>query len=238
MNDDGIVPDEIAGDGLYSAAVDYEQIGLYEVLVQARGISNLTMQTAQGLEPAAWIDGTMVDFDLPSPVDNFERAVRFQVETTGVVSDDHGNTHENATVLPAQNSISIPGKIEVGGDVDVFKITNPEGLAEIAIRVSNLAFDMDPVLKIQNELKQDIAEGTFDSSESQAGLLSVIIYTSGNESYYAEVSHRDKDGTGYYEISTGSVDAQLDLAAPTESPAQAPTESPTQTPTQTPTKVS
>ncbi|KAL3793291.1 hypothetical protein HJC23_003801 [Cyclotella cryptica] len=239
MTDDGTPPDNLAGDGEYTGALNYDQSGVYNVLVRARGLAGVAMQDAETLQPSAGPNGEFIPFGPPSFVsDDFERFVRFQIETIGVVSDDHGNTIDNATDLSAQNDILISGRIESGGDVDVFKIVSvPEGLAELVIRVSNRAFGMIPVLKIFNEMRVIVEEGTLDVSQSMAGLLSLIIPVPGNKTYFAEVSHQDDiSGTGYYQISAGGVLTQFDLPLPPSTPSPSTPSPSTTLPTVKPTQ--
>lgn len=231
MTDDGTPPDSMAGDGEYTAVVNYDQSGVYQVSIRASGVSGVAMQAGQGLEPAAGLNGELIPYDPPSPVsEDFERFVRFQIKTSGVVLDDHGNTHDTATTLSASNDQSIAGKIEVAGDVDVFKIL-PQNLTELVVRVSNLAIGMNPVLKVQNERNVTIVEGSLDTNSSQAGLLSLKFPALANETYFAEVSHQDVNGTGYYQISAGGILEQLDSPATTATPTGRPTISPTSRPT-------
>jgi hypothetical protein len=91
------------------------------------------MQDGKNLQPAPGLNGEFVLFTPPSFVgEDFERFVRFQMETVNVVPDDHGNTQETATVLSATNEESIPGNIETPGDVDVFRIL-PQNLTELIV---------------------------------------------------------------------------------------------------------
>lgn len=44
MTDDGIPPDSTAGDGEYTAAVNCNQSGVYEVAIRATGLTGVAMQ--------------------------------------------------------------------------------------------------------------------------------------------------------------------------------------------------
>ena len=235
MNDDGLAPDNVAGDGEYTAAVNYDQAGVYEVSVRASGQAGVAMQDGQSLEPAPGTNGDFIPPEPSTPVgEDFERFVRFQIETMNVVSDDHGNTPGTATVLSATNGGTIAGKIETSSDVDVFKIM-PQQLTELVVRVSNLAFNMIPVLKITDSLGVTITEGSLDTSSSQAGLLSLKFSAIATETYFAHITHQDTNGTGYYEISAGGSIAQFDdPVVPTSEPSAGPTGAPTSKPSATP----
>jgi hypothetical protein len=88
------------------------------------------MQDGKNLQPAPGLNGEFVLFTPPSFVgEDFERFVRFQMETVNVVPDDHGNSKR---LLSATNEESIPGNIETPGDVDVFRIL-PQNLTELIV---------------------------------------------------------------------------------------------------------
>ena len=236
MNDDGVPPDNVAGDGEYTAAINYDQAGVYEVSVRASGQAGVAMQDGQSLEPAPGVNGDLIQPDPSTPVgEDFERFVRFQIETKNVVSDDHGNTPGTATVLSATNEGTTPGKIETPGDVDVFQIM-PQQLTELVVRVSNLAFGMNPMMKVTDSLDVTIIEGSLDTSSSQAGLLSLKFPAIATETYFVHITHQDASGTGYYEISAGGSIPQFDdPVAPTSEPSASPTVAPTSEPSASPT---
>lgn len=229
LQDDGLGYDYVAGDGIYTGSLWYDLSGVYEISIRAKGRAGVAKQGSLVSKTSADSDGNFVPLPPPSPItEDFERFIHFQVQTVNVVPDDHGNTHETATLLSAMNDQVLSGRIETAGDVDVFKIV-PTGLTELFIRVSDLAFGMDPVLKITNKLHVIVAEGTLDTSSSKFGLLSMRIPVTGTETYFAQVSHTAVNGTGFFRISAGSAMSRYDDPAVTPRPTNVVTPRPTQT---------
>jgi uncharacterized protein YegL len=205
MNDAGTAPDSVANDGWYSAAVKYDQSGIYDVLVRVLAEAGVAVESAANLVLSAGVNGEFVPFDPDSPLtETFERFERIQVEISGVVPDDHGNTFGDATTLPADNSL-VPGIIETAGDVDVFSIPAPADSGEIAIRVSNLALGMDPLLSVFDSAEVLIVERKLTDFDAQGGYVVVTVPYSGGETFYAKVSHQLSDGVGWYQVSAGSI---------------------------------
>lgn len=239
MTDDGTAPDSVADDGWYSAAVNYNQSGIYEVEVRVIAESGVAVESEGNLAPSAGINGEFVPFAPDSPLtETFERFERIQVEVAGTVADDHGNTFADATPLSAENDL-VPGIIENAGDNDMFVMTVPAGSVEIAVRISNLAFGMDPLLRIYNASEDLIEESTLADSDAQGGYLANTVLTTGGETLYASVSHQLPDGVGWYQVSAGDV-LFKDLPAPDEPTPSPTTDSPTTAPPTTvpPTTVS
>jgi Mg-chelatase subunit ChlD len=205
MNDAGTAPDSVANDGLYSAAVNYKQSGIYDVLVRVLAEAGVAVESEASLEPSAGENGEFIPFGPDSPLtETFERFERIQMNVSGVVQDDHGNTFADATTLPADNSL-VPGIIDIAGDVDMFAIPAPAGSGEIAIRVSNLALGMDPLLSVFDGAKVLIQKRTLTDTQAQGGYVVVTVPYSGGETFYAKVSHQLPSGTGWYQVSAGSV---------------------------------
>lgn len=203
MNDEGAAPDSIADDGWYSAAVNYDQSGIYQVLVRATAAAGVAVESGGNLQPSAGPNGEFVPFSPAAPLtETFQRFERIQVETSGVVADDHGDSFATASPLSGGN-VLVSGIIETSGDVDVFVIATPAALTEISVRVSNLAFGMDPRLSVFDSSEVLIEERT--ETEAQGGYLTVTVPVTGNATLYARVSHESPSGTGWYKVSAGSV---------------------------------
>jgi hypothetical protein len=147
----------------------------------------------------------------PVPVgENFERIATTHLYMTDVQSDDHGNTVQQATELTAANT-DLPGRIETAGDTDVFAVTAAES-GVLVVRVSNLAFAMEPRLRLL------AADGTTERASvtwSGSGYLWVSVPVQAGETLYAEVTHLDTTADmGIYEISAGSpLDGESSLTA-------------------------
>ena len=171
--DDGTGVDSVAGDGKYAAAINYDQAGFYSIEVNANGYAGIAYKTVTGLELASPPPG-MEFFTPPDElvIEDFERFERFQIETVGVVQDDHGDTPGTATAITADNSDPTPGKIDFPGDIDVFTFSVPVGVTELVVRVAGMAAGMDPLLTV---LGSDgftvVASGTLSEFSSEAGYL-------------------------------------------------------------------
>jgi hypothetical protein len=78
----------------------------------------------------------------------------------------------------------------------MFAIEAPAGSGKIAIRVSNLASGMDPLLSVFDGAEVLIVERTLKDSEAQGGYVVVTVPHSGGETFYAKVSHKLSGGVG------------------------------------------
>jgi len=206
LRDDGASPDLVDGDGVYAAVLDYNQSGVYEIVVRASAGSGQALLTSTDLELSAFIDGSLVPPDPDQPIDEaFERFQRFQITTEGVVADDHGNTPGLATLMNGANEDLVPGRIEIGGDVDFFELQVPADVNEIAVRVSHVALGMDPQLTVIGEDGVSVlATGNLDDSAAQGGHVAVFVPVVPGQTLFAEVAHR-VGGTGIYQVSAGPV---------------------------------
>jgi len=223
MKDDGTDTDYSANDGVYSLALNYDQSGVYDLLIRATAQAGTATQDGSMLQASARTDGAFAPIDPPLPLtEDFQRLESLQIQVTGVVPDDHGNTFEAATPLPSDNIVILPGRIESAGDVDMFEISVPTGSMEMVIRVGNLVFEMEPRLSIFNGSGKLVVQGTFLDAQAKAGYLALIVPTSGGETLFASVSHMLPEGTGWYQISAGQV-ISGDLPAFTQAPTAAPT---------------
>ena len=212
--DDGVPPDGTAGDGIYTAALSYDQSGVYKIVIRCQAEAGTAVLTSNGIELSAGIDGSLVPPppDLPLAED-FQRFERFEVTTHGVVVDDHGNTPFEATPIDATNQELVSGRIEIAGDVDVFAFEVPPVADEVAVRVSGLALGMDPMLRIFNSDGMTVlAEGTLATTSGQGGYLALRVTAPAGTTLFPEVSHTQAAGTGFYQVSAGPV-LDLDMEA-------------------------
>jgi len=198
FRDDGVAPDYIAKDGKYSAIfTDYSMNGVYKIRVSANNSNNTAYMTYNGLQSYN---------TLPMPPDiplgeAVERAYTFQITVKGVVSDDHGNDFSTATVITADNS-DHPGKIEVNGDIDFFKINIPDpSVSEVVFRVTHLSPNMIPVLTVYDNNGMQLGQKVYVPGESYP---SISINPNGRSVFYASVKYSGDNGTGTYYISAGT----------------------------------
>lgn len=206
--DDGVTPDEIAHDGRYGAVLICDQSGVYDVIVRAEAAAGVAQLTARGLELSLGADGSPVPASPDQPVaEAFQRFDRFQITVEGVSADDHGNTPAAATPIVDLNDAPLPGRIERGGDVDVFSLETPAGATEVAVRVTGLALRMSPFLRIlASDGTTVLAEGTLPTSRSEGGYLALKVPAAPGTTLYAEVRHNNgASGTGLYQIGAGAV---------------------------------
>jgi len=208
FHDDGQMSDELMNDGNYTAIIDYQQNGIFEILVQCDNTAGTAFLTTNGFSDVPGIDGAKIPDPPPSPIsENFVRFGTIQVTTTGVVADDHGNTPGSATPVLADNSALVSGKIEVGGDVDMFAVQVPaEHQGELLVRVSGFALGMEPRLRLfGSDGLTLLTEGTLTTNSSERGYLFLKILAQPNTTLFAEVTHLDiQAGTGIYQVSAGS----------------------------------
>jgi hypothetical protein len=204
MKDDGVAPDAYAGDGVYSAVLDYEMSGSYSITVKFDNESGTAQKTYVGYAPSLGPDGEYIP--LPDPVaysENFLRMSRIEIQTANVKDDDHGNYPSKATGLSLDNT-GIPGKIDYDADVDVFRIQS-ENSGTYLLRVSNLALGMNPHVRLLAEDGQAVLkEINLSDFQDDEQYMFLRLDMKENEVVFAEVTHQDPTGRGTYLISSGS----------------------------------
>lgn len=205
FRDDGVAPDALAHDGLYSAVVGYGQNGAHNITVAFNNSAGTAALTPLSYAPSIGPDGKMVPLPPPIPIrDPFERFARTQVTVVNVRPDDHGNTPRDATPLAASNA-DIPGKMDYQDDVDVFRIVVRDP-GDLSVRVSNLALGMNPRLRlIAADRVTVLADADLAKGASGRGYLALVRAVSAGDTVYAEVSHRSGDAGGVYDFSAGAV---------------------------------
>jgi hypothetical protein len=203
FTDDGVSPDALAGDGLYSALLGYTQSGIYEVSVQFDNSAGEGQFVATAFQPSTDANGDAVPLAPPVPAPAFLLTKSLQIAVGNVAADDHGDTPAAATPVVADNTPAA-GKIDHAGDVDVFALTTLGGGEQTYVRVTDLALGMHPRLRVF------AADGTtvlFDATFAPALNAYLFIHLSGapaGTTVYAEVS--DAQGTvgGLYNFSAGA----------------------------------
>jgi hypothetical protein len=202
FTDDGIAPDAVEGDGLYSAILGYQEDGVYTISVEFDNSDGMAKFVYTSFAPAMAEEGP-VPIQEPVPItENFTASKTMQVSISNVVSDDHGNTPEESTVITTNNN-SIPGKIDYTGDRDVFQVTTLSS-GTTYVRVDNLALGMNPRIRV---IGSDMSTILFDANlESSLGKYLYIPLSNvlPNTIVYVEVSDvSDMASGGLYEFSAG-----------------------------------
>lgn len=202
LRDDGVAPDVMADDGLYSAILDYAMSGTFNISVKFT-VTTRAAQTDAGFAPAIARDGSTRQEPANIPVtENFTRYARTQVTVVDYAHDDHGDDAYSATILTADN-VNIPGKMDFTQDVDAFAVTLRPSQA-LVVRISELALGMQPRLTV---LAADggtvLMETDLDKNAAAAGYLYLPLDFPDQNVIYLLVSSSGGAG-GTYNISAGA----------------------------------
>lgn len=197
LRDDGVAPDHLAADGIYSAVVKYGQDGDYTITVSFDNSAGTARFTDRGVGPHR-------DPILTPVGENFERFVQFQITVTGWEADDHDDMLERATVLQPDNN-SVAGQIDYAGDVDTFVFTVPEGYNSTLIaRISGLGLGIDPYVYTFDAERTFELESYLDFVPTSDDYLSVPLQVTGGQVIYVDVLHYNENAAaGLYEVSVG-----------------------------------
>lgn len=201
LKDDGLAPDVLADDGLYSGFVTYTQAGAYYAFAWFDNQAGLAEFTEESMEHAPGPNGE-TDYPAPRPVGEAFFAVANAVITIGDVrADDHGNVAAEATSLKTDN-VDVTGRIDYAGDVDVFEVV-PTANGKLTLRLSGFAFEMAPRVQI---LRADsvTAVKTFEFTPENNAYFFASLRGKANEAFYVAVQHLDPNAVGgLYDISIG-----------------------------------
>ncbi|MFV9506446.1 MAG: carboxypeptidase-like regulatory domain-containing protein, partial [Oscillochloridaceae bacterium umkhey_bin13] len=200
LRDDGVAPDPEAADGLYAALLNYRQNGEHTIRVRFTNPNGTAAEIFSG-QPAPPPPGSSAT--IPPPVlinDRFDVETELTVIVTGVQTDDHGDTAATATALATTNQ-DTSGSIDRAGDRDLFTLT-PTTSGRLVVRLSNLAFNLQPRLRI---LAADGRTELATRSGSGTEPLWVEVRVQAGQRLYAEVSdQRSGAFGGFYQISAGA----------------------------------
>ncbi len=201
LKDDGVAPDVLANDGLYSGFMTYTQEGQYDVFVTFNNLVGTAEFTEESLEHSTGPNGE-TDYPEPQPVgENFYAVANTAIIASNVLDDDHGNTTTDATTLFLDN-VNVTGRIDYADDVDMFEVTSL-AKGKMTLRVSNMAFDMQPKIRILR------ADGTtiideFDIPLEENQYFFTTLKAKAGETFYVAISHLDSRATmGLYDVSIG-----------------------------------
>lgn len=192
LRDDGVSPDGIADDGLYSGRLSYRQDGDHLIVVNFDNNAGTAVFTTLGQG-----DGSIL-----KPVGfNFNRSARVTVQIQGYRNDDHGNTSDTATTLPT-NNVEIPGRIDAPGDKDLIKF-EPTVSGPIAIRLPGLTPGMKPEITITRCDDGTLIKHAKLTTVEDMYLLTIIDAQAGIE-LCIEVKHQDTTASDeHYHVGVG-----------------------------------
>ncbi len=207
LKDDGLAPDDMANDGYYSGYMPYNQNGQYQITVTFDNVQGTAESTVIGLSRDPGPNGEEPDTQ-PIPIaDNFLVVVTKTIIIQNVKTDDYGNTPDQSTILPLDNT-DMPGKIDAVGDVDMFKTTTTF-TGKLAVRVSDFALGMNPRLRMfQADGTTLLVDADLSTHAHANGYLFLTLPVTANQTLYLAVSHRDPTATtGLYNLSAGEFTA-------------------------------
>jgi len=214
LNDAGDPPDDEPGDGTYSGSFLPTQNGQYDVEVQANNNAGTAVLTYEGVVFTANPNGQGPTGPMTMPVGgNFQRSGRTQITVQGVIPDDHGDTPAAATGILNDNTPTA-GRIDYGGDPDVFSAMIPVAATGMTFRASAFAVGMDPAMRVfAPDGVTVLAQGTLATNPTVAGYLALAVGgLNAGDQVFCEITHTDQAaGTGTYQVSAGA-------AVPTDAP--------------------
>ncbi len=201
LKDDGLAPDVLADDGLYSGFVAYAQAGTYYAFAYFDNRAGLAEFTEASMEHVTGPNG---ESDYPAPRlvgEEFFAVANAAITVGNVRADDHGNVAAEATSLTTDN-VDMAGRIDFAGDVDVFEVI-PVANGKLVLRLSGFAFAMAPRVQI---LRADgvTAVKTFKFTPEDDEYFFASLRSKTNEAFYVAIQHQDANAVGgLYDISVG-----------------------------------
>lgn len=204
FSDDGIAPDALAGDGLYSAILGYEEDGDFVVTVNFDNNDGSAKYVYTSFAPAIGEDGPV---PMPDPVpitENFSVSTSIQISVSGVIPDDHGNTPSESTITATDNE-PVPGRIDYAGDKDVFQfeILNTE---TIIVRITNLALGMNPKIRVIGPDQSTVLfESDLNDSPGDYLQLPLVDVPAGITVYVEVFDVSTEASGGLYDFSAGQI---------------------------------
>lgn len=202
FKDDGMPPDAVADDGLYSALFSPDQNGIYEVETVFYVLANESQLVPTAFAPAAGPNGA-VPYAAPQVItESITMTDTLQIAVSNVVDDDHGDIPDEATPTTTDN-MNVSGKIEVAGDADVFSMTTTV-TGTTYVRVSNLALNMTPHVRVFGPDGTTVLfEQAFDSQENDYLSLPLQNVDPGTIVFVEVTDVSPTASGGLYQISAG-----------------------------------
>ena len=195
--DDGANGDSLENDGTYSALIDYDTDGTYNVRVQVDNAMGTAAETTIGALISHTADGSIQPPPgLRDPItENFSRSATTQFTVAGTQLDDHAdNAAVGVCTSVTDDNSDTQGRIDFAGDFDCFSVVPGDPGADLTFRVTELSFAMNPVLTVFDSLGKIVA--TFDLTNS----------SNANSGIIGKVASQDLDATGM-NFSVNHVDA-------------------------------
>ena len=205
LADNGVAPDAVANDGVYSALYNPTQNGSYQFTVVANNNAGTARLTYAGVQPSAGVSGVIAPPADVTIAEKFQRQANLQVQVSGVISDDYGNTPTAYNVgYIAINNSNYAGRIDYTNDVDFFSMYVGSSTSSIVVRVSNLSPGLLPILKIYDSTGTNVlGQGSLSNAASATGYVALQITQVAGKTIYASVSNTTA-ALGTYDISAGA----------------------------------
>lgn len=204
LDDDGVAPDLIADDGIYSAYADYTQDGKHWIGVQISNRYGTAFYTDAGVSDSTGETSSMLRAIDIGP---FQRYTEEQVVVTGWQEDDHTQWPDDPNWPPTSlslDNVPVAGRIDFANDDDVFAITVPVDYSgTLGVRINGLGLGMDPYVNIYAADYSWQFQRYLDYVPNNNEALFVPIDVKPGETFYVEVWHYDEQLTGTYNISAG-----------------------------------
>ncbi|MEZ4710588.1 MAG: choice-of-anchor X domain-containing protein [Caldilineaceae bacterium] len=220
FRDDGVSPDPVAADGIYSALYVAQINGDYHAAVDFDNGAGSGQLTAKGLvvESEVTVDGdgnvTITPPTLTTtPVTaNFARRAELVLTVTGapIIGPNGERAGDVGPVELTPNNAPVSGRITVDESSTRYKLTVPADFqGDLFVRITSLELGMNPAVELTNE-----ASGWSRSvANAQAADLFIPVPAAPGDTIYIDVAHVDPNATqGVYAISAGAPQPQ-DLAA-------------------------
>ncbi len=181
----GIIEGGSSGSGLYTLAADGS-------LVLRSILSATTLTNGNGLScanPNEYGVYNRLDVFLPE-------AAGYLSAAGGPAGDDHGNRPSEATAvaLPASGAVSVAGRIDYAGDVDVFRVVVP-AKGVLIVRASGGIDTVGRLLNFEGAGLEHNDDAQLSSLDF--GLTSSV--TAGT--FHVAVTHWESSGIGAYQLS-------------------------------------
>jgi uncharacterized protein YegL len=215
LRDGGKGVDDTADDGRYSALIYYDESGLYRFEFGANNFTGTANLTYGGHGFPSASDDHAAHSPPDQPIgEYFQRESSLEVQVINAKSDDHGDSWLSATVVLADNS-DMPGRTEKASDVDYFSFTAPQAVVALRIRVTALAGDFEPLVRVfDRDGTSLLEEGTFETSTGPNGYVNVYVNVAAGFTYYASVTNEArKDGLYQFSVGPGIL-SDRDLSPP------------------------
>lgn len=214
MNDAGTDGDAVAGDGVYSALWGgYSASGNFTVNVSVDNSSGTAAFSGAGFQPvhyfAANENGGEPTAPAYSPItSNFTRTGSTSFIIPTYTTPSNGSV-ASATVLEpagqAPDNTDNPGRIDSAGDEDFYQIHDIVTTQDLVVRVTDLALNITPVLKIWKSDGTEYGTSANNITSWNGYVYRVIPMADLEATMYASVSDNDPAAVGgVYNISAGA----------------------------------